>query len=345
MFSSASIVLISVLIVKDVFSSSPPEIDNVLPLSPDEFSSQLPEEPPTDAQLVYRGETVMLDTYLPWMAFILGPSICTATVISRNYVLSAGHCVNAGGGKAYPSESVTIYVGSANLSNAIPHAVERIMLRSEYADRYDDYIGSVTMADMALLKLSVPLNFSETLQPIGLSKESAASAAGEGLAKAKQGEVVVAGWGNTKPHCESSPIWKLTHPKIPEQLQFGRERLFPVDECVDLEFRWYKEQMAKKNATNAFKDGSWKERELKRRILAKMADKICVISDKEPHTVVESGDSGGPLLLALGQGQWVQLGTLTGGPCHGKDAPLHDYYTQIDCEWIAIQSDDEVTCR
>lgn len=53
---------------------------------------------------VYRGETVMLDTYLPWMAFILGPSICTATIISRNYVLSAGHCVNAGGGKAYPSE-------------------------------------------------------------------------------------------------------------------------------------------------------------------------------------------------------------------------------------------------
>uniref|UniRef100_A0A914H2F9 Cubilin n=1 Tax=Globodera rostochiensis TaxID=31243 RepID=A0A914H2F9_GLORO len=344
----SSAVVFFLLVVQNAICSSPPEVGNSLPLSPHECASHTqlppPEVPPPGAQFVYRGENVVLDTYLPWMAFVLGPSICTATVVSRYFVLIAGHCVNAGGGKAYPPISVTVYAGSANLSNAIPHAVERIILRSEYADRYDDIIGSVTMADMALLKLAVPLNFTETLQPIGLSKESSALAAGEGLATAKQGEVVVAGWGNTKPHCESSPIWKLTHPKIPEQLQFGRERVLPVSECVALEFRWFKDQMAKKNGTT-LKDGAWNERELKRRVLAKMADKICVISDKEPHTVVESGDSGGPLLLSLGQGQWAQLGTLTGGPCHGKEAPLHDYYTQIDCEWIAIQTEDEVMCR
>jgi len=48
-------------------------------------------------------------------------------------------------------------------------------------------------------------------------------------------KVLVAGWGNTKrkiklkikkilfvAHCDSSIIWKITHPKIPERLQYGR---------------------------------------------------------------------------------------------------------------------------
>ena len=35
-------------------------------------------------------------------------------------------------------------------------------------------------------------------------------------------------------------------------------------------------------------------RELRRRVTSKLSDKICVVSNK---TVVESGDSGGPLLV------------------------------------------------
>jgi hypothetical protein len=89
---------------------------------------------------------------------------------------------------------MTVYIGSANLSAAQAFQVERIILRSEYVDRNDEQIGSVTMGDMALLKLAAPINFTNTLMPICLSREAEVTAAGGPLAK----EVIVAGWGNTK---------------------------------------------------------------------------------------------------------------------------------------------------
>ena len=60
------------------------------------------------------------------------------------------------------------------------------------------------------------------------------------MANTAETKVFVAGWGNTKrnlkfkilikilffklfiAHCDSSIIWKITHPKIPERLQYGR---------------------------------------------------------------------------------------------------------------------------
>uniref|UniRef100_A0A915MD29 Peptidase S1 domain-containing protein n=1 Tax=Meloidogyne javanica TaxID=6303 RepID=A0A915MD29_MELJA len=193
--------------------------------------------PPEGAQSVYRGDDIISDGHLPWMAFLLGHAVCTGSVIGRQYILSAGHCVHAGNGKSIPAESLVVFVGSANLSQATPISVEKIILRSEYNDRIDDQIDAT--------------NFFPAL--------------------------------------------------------YGMN-----------------------------------PRELRRRVASKMTDKICVVSNK---TVVESGDSGGPLLLSSAPGKWTQIGTLTGGPCHGKDAPNHDYYTQIDCEWIAIQTDNEVQCQ
>nr|CAD2128995.1 unnamed protein product [Meloidogyne enterolobii] len=296
------------------------------------------ELPPEGAQSVYRGDDIISDGHLPWMAFLLGHAVCTGSVIGRQYILSAGHCVHAGNGKSIPAESLVVFVGSANLSQATPISVEKIILRSEYNDRIDDQIGSVTTFDMAILKLATPLNLSETLWPICLSRNSAAMAV-----TTVETKVLVAGWGNTKPHCDSSIIWKITHPKIPERLQYGRENILPTEECVDLETKWHMEEMAKRNATNFFPAlYGMNPRELRRRVASKLTDKICVVSNK---TVVESGDSGGPLLLSSAPGRWTQIGTLTGGPCHGKDAPMHDYYTKIDCEWIAIQTDNEVQCQ
>ncbi|CAK5015813.1 unnamed protein product [Meloidogyne enterolobii] len=87
------------------------------------------------------------------MAFLLGHAVCTGSVIGRQYILSAGHCVHAGNGKSIPAESLVVFVGSANLSQATPISVEKIILRSEYNDRIDDQIGSVTTFDMAILKV------------------------------------------------------------------------------------------------------------------------------------------------------------------------------------------------
>ncbi|KAF7640058.1 Peptidase S1 domain-containing protein [Meloidogyne graminicola] len=170
---------------------------------------------------VYRGDDVIQDEHMPWMAFLLGHAVCTGSVIGRQYILSAGHCVHAGNGRAIPAESLVVFVGSANLSKATPINVERIILRSEYNDRIDDQIGSVTTYDMAILKLSTPLNLSETLWPICLSRNS-------GL-MTSENKVLVAGWGNTKPHCDSSIIWKITHPKIPERLQYGQVSLINLN--------------------------------------------------------------------------------------------------------------------
>jgi len=140
-------------------------------------------------------------------------------------------------------------------------------------------------------------------------------------------------------------------------LIFIKENILPTEECVDLETKWHMEEMAKRSnenylivpkiflnildATNFFPAlYGMNPRELRRRVASKLTDKICVVSNK---TVVESGDSGGPLLVILFEktfwlfdylkilflklssapGKWAQIGTLTGGPCHGKDAPMH----------------------
>uniref|UniRef100_A0A915LE87 Peptidase S1 domain-containing protein n=1 Tax=Meloidogyne javanica TaxID=6303 RepID=A0A915LE87_MELJA len=210
------------------------------------------------------------------MAFLLGHAVCTGSVIGRQYILSAGHCVHAGNGKSIPAESLVVFVGSANLSQATPISVEKIILRSEYNDRIDDQIEEITF------KLATPLNLSETLWPICLSRNSAAMA--------------------------------VTTVET-------KENILPTEECVDLETKWHMEEMAKRNATNFFPAlYGMNPRELRRRVASKLTDKICVVSNK---TVVESGDSGGPLLLSSAPGKWTQIGTLTGGPCHGKDAPMH----------------------
>ncbi|CAK5015809.1 unnamed protein product [Meloidogyne enterolobii] len=80
-------------------------------------------------------------------------------------------------------------------------------------------------------------------------------------------------------------------------LNFIKENILPTEECVDLETKWHMEEMAKRNATNFFPAlYGMNPRELRRRVASKLTDKICVVSNK---TVVESGDSGGPLLVIL----------------------------------------------
>jgi len=41
------------------------------------------ELPPEGAQSVYRGDDIISDGHLPWMAFLLGHAICTGSVIGR----------------------------------------------------------------------------------------------------------------------------------------------------------------------------------------------------------------------------------------------------------------------
>jgi hypothetical protein len=84
-------------------------------------------------------------------------------------VLSAGHCVHGGGGRAIPAESMTVYVGSANLSEATPIQVERIILRSEYIDKIDEQVNRTFLftdshkIEMIKILVKIQKNFEEIL--------------------------------------------------------------------------------------------------------------------------------------------------------------------------------------
>jgi hypothetical protein len=132
---------------------------------------------------ITNGETAGTDT-LSWATSlkIRGQYLCGGAIISNSYILTAGHCVK----EASPYD-ITAYVGSTHLFQRQPRSVSRIYSHPQY---YEDLSGRTIFNDIALLKLSTPLNMADrTLAKICLPKAN--------IVLPDNSDVIAIGWGTT----------------------------------------------------------------------------------------------------------------------------------------------------
>ncbi|CAJ0967528.1 unnamed protein product [Ranitomeya imitator] len=153
---------------------------NRLPLPPPRLSRCAALQPSPAGSL---GVSDAVDGQWPWQASIqyLGTHFCGGSLISSQWVLSAAHCFEP----LLPIVNTEVHLGAYRLSQDNPQSV---LMKIHSVYNHPKYSSEGHEYDIALVKLSSPVTYTNYIQPICLPSASVTFPCGM--------ECWVTGWGN-----------------------------------------------------------------------------------------------------------------------------------------------------
>jgi len=142
------------------------------------------------ADRIYGGSEVSPNS-LPWQVFVNADGfMCGGSIISRNYVLTAAHCTNG-----RPRDKITVFVSAHFLWTGTEYSAIEII-------EHPSYESTTYYADIALIKIESPLEWSSHVAPICIPQSAATVGA----------ECTASGWGKLENGLTSTVLMEVTVP-------------------------------------------------------------------------------------------------------------------------------------
>uniref|UniRef100_A0A914Z6I9 Peptidase S1 domain-containing protein n=1 Tax=Panagrolaimus superbus TaxID=310955 RepID=A0A914Z6I9_9BILA len=256
------------------------------------------------------GGHALTDGAFPWVVSLKisysdgrAPGGCTGTVISSNYILTAKHCT-----EILNLESIEIFYGSANRQR---------MISQIYSAAFNSPGIKTFGEDIALIKLKTPIEFSENVNPICLSRNL----------RPNLGEkAIVAGFG----YVFNGVINGANEgDEVEEQ-----------DMNINLP-----------NTLNAVKVDITEDNKCNCNFAAGVQSDTELCAGGLLQGTLQ-GDSGGPLMILEKNSKlWYQIGITARGQTYATNDTLQvvDYgiYTDVSkfCDWIEKTTNNDVICE
>ncbi len=161
-----------------------------------------------ERQAKITGGSDALISDFPWQVYyISGNTRCGGTIISENWILTAAHCATINTGNVVPISQMSVKVGANNPTSSLEgkkYNVSKVIV-------HEGYNSQSLENDIALLKLTEPINFTNAVPIKLISKDDSISGAADPGVMSW-----LTGWGltNVNPNTYPTRLQKVQLPII-----------------------------------------------------------------------------------------------------------------------------------